>query len=167
MYEKDADLRGALLEKFYEFRAEGELLNPLSPRFSPLDTLGRRVITVCEHLSQKGLIKWTSATSMTGYGGFGRITAAGVDVVEGNVAPPIAIAFHQHGHTVMGSSNVQIGDQNTIISNAALDKFINAIDGSIASDEQKREAKSLIEKVLDNPILKGIVGLLGHHAGGD
>lgn len=51
---------------------------------------------------------------MTSFGGMGRITARGIDVVEGNARAPITVTLHHHSVSVSHSSNVQIGDSNTI-----------------------------------------------------
>jgi hypothetical protein len=161
---KDSELRGLILEQFYRIRHQPEqLVNPLGiGRITDLDPNQLRIVNVCEQLAEDGLLRWESATSQTSFGGFGRITARGVDVVEGTVTPPITVTLHDHSihdHSVAvtESSSVQIGDSNTMLANVKVDKVIAAIDHSMASDEAKQEAKSLIEKVLNNPILKGLV----------
>lgn len=61
-------------------------------------------------------------------GGYGRITAFGIDVIEDEATPPFAINLYDHSISVHGSSNVQIGDSNTISANIDFAKVMSAID---------------------------------------
>ena len=112
---KDGDLRGIVLEKFYEIRNDSDLVNVAElPEIVSLEPNVIRRVNICEQLGQYGLIKWVSANSTTSVGGFGKITARGVDVVEGTARAPITVTLHDHRISVSQSSNVQIGDSNTI-----------------------------------------------------
>jgi hypothetical protein len=91
--------------------------------------------------------------------GMGRITNLGVDVVEGNTAAPIAISIDR-SISVSGSTHVQIGDGNVQDLHMNADKIVGAINRSTATGAEKEEAKSLLARLLDNPILSRIVGLI-------
>jgi len=111
----DGELRGIVLESFYEFRnRQPSLLNVLAlPEFTSLEPDIHRLLNICEQLGQHGLIQWKSLNSFTSVGGMGKITARGVDVIEGTAHAPITVTLHDHSVSVNQSSNVQIGDSNT------------------------------------------------------
>jgi hypothetical protein len=79
--------------------------------------------------------------------------------IEGNASPPIAITIDSRQYSVHGSSNVQIGERNAqnIAFNA--DKIIAAINDSQATVEEKAHAKSVIQSILDSPLLSKIFRL--------
>jgi hypothetical protein len=91
----DADLRGRLLKGFYDRRHNANGWVPTSD----MDAAGgefvdRQVIGgVCGQLAEAGLIQWKPLTG--GQEGFvigmAKITATGVDVIDGARPPPIAI----------------------------------------------------------------------------
>jgi len=151
---KDIEIRGLLLQKYYEHRREGSYLP------TPEDFKGQlnheEILYVSDQLGQHGLLKWTPARAFSGLvGGMGEISASGIDVVEGARKPPIAIQFQNI--TVSGSSNVAIGDSNVQTVNIQIDKIIQAIDHSSASAGEKQEAKSLLQKFLAHPLVSTIV----------
>jgi hypothetical protein len=156
---KDGELRGIVLEKFYELRNEQPgMLNVLSlPEIVSLDPNVNRLLNICDQLGEHGLIHWKSLGSFSAVGGMGKITARGVDVVEGTATAPITVTLHDHRISVSQSSNVQIGDSNTQGVKLRIDKLIAAIDHSEASYAEKAEAKSLLEKITSNPLLQTIL----------
>jgi hypothetical protein len=109
---KDVDLRGIVLEKFYEVRnQEASMVNPLGlSGLALIEPNHIRLLNICEQLGEHGLLHWRSVKGMTIEGGMGKISAKGVDVVEGTAPAPIAITLHTI--SVSQSSNVQIGDSN-------------------------------------------------------
>jgi hypothetical protein len=60
---------------------------------------------------------------------------------------------------------VQIGKGN-IQDVGQIRKLNMAIDEAMASAQEKEEAKSLLKKVIENPLLKGIIKKLGWDLGG-
>jgi hypothetical protein len=122
-----------------------------------------RIITanICEQLAQSQLIDWRSVGSEPM--AMGRITSRGVDVVEGNATPPIAITIgtvESRQYSVHGSSNAQIGDGNVQDVTFRGERIIAAINNAEATEREKEKAKSLLQSVLDNPLLNKILG--GH-----
>jgi hypothetical protein len=75
---KDSELRGAILQKFYDLRHRGilQLTNIVSAY--PSEPL--RVAHVCDQLAKTGLIEWKTSKSLGAVGGIGKITGSGVDV---------------------------------------------------------------------------------------
>jgi hypothetical protein len=88
------------------------------------------------------------------------ITGLGVDVVEGNVRSPIAITIDRRV-TGSGSSHVQVGDGNVQDIHMTADKIVAAINSSTASEAEKEKAKSLLQRVLENPLLSTVTGWFG------
>jgi hypothetical protein len=153
----DADLRGIILEKFYEFRHQKHFLG-----LSDIASIGcgdqTRIGNICDQLGQHGLIEWRTLSS--GHGlidGNGRITANGVDVVEGTASAPITVTLHDQRISVSSSSNVQIGNSNTQGVNLNIGKLIAAVDHSNASEAEKKEAKSLFERIAGNQLVQKIL----------
>ncbi len=155
---KDGEARGLILARFYDARHKIDWLS--------LEALRTHIVmdyaqigNVCEQLGQHGLIDFKPLRGPDGIvAGMGRITASGVDIIEGNARSPIAITFHDQSVTVTGSTHVQIGNSN--VSKVSLDigKLIAAVDHSSATDGEKAEAKSLIEKITSNPLIVAVLG---------
>jgi hypothetical protein len=161
---KDGEMRGLVLERFYELRNSGEPVQlPQSVSVAPNDLI--QLTNVCDQLAEYGLIEWKPIRSLAGaVAGIGKITARGVDVVDGDIPSPITVTLHDHSVTVSGSTNVQIGNANSI-QNIDISKVTEAIDQSTASPEQKAEAKSLWSKLTNNAAFAAIVGAVVTLAG--
>ena len=126
------------------------------------------VLRICDQLAEKLLIEFTAAKGRGGVTmhGAGKITAYGVDVIERQAPPPFAINLDlSHRVEVHGSSNVQVGNANvqTVID---VDRVVAAIDHSTASEAEKAEAKSLLKKFLEHPLVSVIVGAAASKAMG-
>jgi RIP homotypic interaction motif len=114
------------------------------PEIASIDPNPYRLFNICKQLGEHGLIKWVDASGLTSFGGMGRITARGVDVVEGTVRAPITVTLHHHSISVSHSSNVQIGDSNKItqamgIQLDDLSRFVTELSGHL--DELKLDAR--------------------------
>ena len=87
------------------------MVNPLGlPGLNLIEPDHIRLLNICEQLGEHGLLHWRSLKGLTIDGGMGKISARGVDVVEGTARAPIAITLQTI--SVSQSSNVQIGDSN-------------------------------------------------------
>jgi restriction system protein len=95
----DAELRGKLLKSFYSRRHNADGWAPTSDiDVSGGEFVGRQVIAgVCRQLQDGKLIEWRPLTGAQEglIIGYARITALGVDVIEGRTLPPIAVDFIQ------------------------------------------------------------------------
>jgi hypothetical protein len=156
---KDNEIRGIVLQKFYDDRRNQAVRQSISDFIQTADFDQNDLFRACEQLAEHGLIKWSSPIRTKGETDIGhvKITARGVDVVEGNIGSPIAITFDQ-SVSVHSSSNVQIGSHNVQDISIQIGKLVSAIDHSTASDEQKAEAKSLLRKFLEHPLVASIAG---------
>ncbi|WP_065494305.1 RIP homotypic interaction motif-containing protein [Burkholderia sp. CCA53] len=70
-------------------------------------------------------------------------------VAQGKPAPSITIN-HSHG--------IQIGDHNVQHIASSLAGLIEKIDGSAASAQEKEEAKNLVGKLLESPVVASVLG---------
>lgn len=114
---KDFELRAIVLEKFYQERRKvskiwGEAGLPQS--MSPDD-----FFDICSQLAEHGLISWKPMRDgLHIKGGVGKITASGIDVIEGKAKAPIAIVFDQRIISITDSDNVQVGNSNSLSASA-------------------------------------------------
>jgi hypothetical protein len=160
----DSELRGIVLKRFYDRRIENsDSLIVLTEA----DFQGRfsfqELQRTCQQLDEKQLIdKWRP--NMRGVGpqvGVGRITAYGIDVVEGTAKPPLSVTLDQSSHiSVTSSQNVQIGNHNVQQFKGYIEQIIHAIDNYPSDEKQKAEAKSLLKKFLEHPLVTAIAGSL-------
>jgi hypothetical protein len=155
----DNQLRGIVLRKYYEKRREGDI-QWTTGDFDEQSWPAGELFRICDQLAEHRLIHWTRIPLQEGRsGGVGQISAYGIDVVEGHVKPPIAITFDQSRNiSVASSSNVQIGDSNIQVVTIQFERLIAAIDHASVSDVQKQEAKSLLKRFLEHPLVTSIVG---------
>lgn len=151
---KDTEIRGIVLQAFYDRRQGGPI--PWDGRNIPSNLNSADFYRVAEQLSQKGLLDWNGCGDGMGkvVAGMGEISAEGVDVIEGSAQSPISITFdHRQTVTIHGSNNI-IGNNN----NLSLEMVNSEISQSNFSDAEKAEAKSLWQKVCDNKLLNTVVG---------
>jgi len=153
---KDSELRGAVLNALYEVRHSKEW--PAVPDdIPPLPAVDHNTLrNIFKQLSEQGLIDFKAHSGTPAFGR-ARIKSFGVDVIEGNTAPPIAISI-DNSVSVHGSQNVQIGGQANV-QNIKMDveKMITLVDSSDASVHEKAEAKSLLKQISENPLVQMIL----------
>lgn len=148
----DEENMGRILQVLHDSRHD-DLVN-FNEVFLPLQIPKNILRSNLSRLEQKGLIDWKS--NEVGGFGLGKIRDYGIEVVEKKRQPPIPIIFHQvHIH---GSTNVVIGQGNTQNITFEMNSLIAAIDKSDATPAEKTAAKSLVEKITENPLLNTIVG---------
>lgn len=158
---KDNEIRGIVLKHYYDKRYE----TADQWRDEDISKLGHGLIdqvvfAICGQLADQGLIEWKPINLMGRIAnGFGKITAYGVDVIEGEVKAPISIAVTQGDTiTVTQSSEIQIGNSNIQRVSIDVGKLLTAIDNSSAKEAEKEEAKSLLRSFLSHPLVSAIVG---------
>jgi|ERR1700736_117739 len=151
----DTEIRGIVLRKFYDKRREGRVRLSSTNFGETADFDEQDLFRACEQLAELGLIEWRPVRLLSGtVNGDGKIKAPGIDVIEGKSKAPASITLDQ-SISVHGSSNVQIGSHN--IQDFSV-QIVSAIDHSAASDEEKAEAKSLLKKFLEHPLVTSIAG---------
>jgi len=159
---KDSEIRAIVLQKFYDKRREGNFV-PSDYDF-PVNPDLNEALHICDQLRQHGLIHWVPVYSEgIPVKGSGRISAAGVDVIEsGGKTAPVAFTFPpvtQH-ITFNHPSNVQIGNHNVQNIQQVFSELIEKINLSGATEEKKAEAKGLLRSFLEHPLVGSIAGEL-------
>jgi hypothetical protein len=101
---RDSELRGLILEALYNRRRK-DLVN-LDQEVGGLPLPRGGTESILRQLVKKGLIE-RPVQPLNGLGN-ARITAYGIDVVQGTTSPPVSILLHQRT-TVQG---VQVGEGN-------------------------------------------------------
>jgi hypothetical protein len=152
---KDKEIRATVLQKLYDNRQEIGLTLKASlfEGVSEADIL--RIIL---QLSEYGMIEYYGASEG---GHFVRLLASGVDAVEADGAGSLldlSFPITQHITHIAHSSNIQVGDHNTQSIVTGIQQLISEIDCSSSSDEQKKEAKSLLKGFLEHPLTSAVVG---------
>ena len=158
---KDKELRGVVLNKFYEKR--GNMLHVLTTSDFGREFSYSDLQRICEQLSEHELIaSWKPGNTGAGEQvGVGKISANGVDVVEGDESPPLAINFHQDNSiNISESKNVQLGSGNYIGAQTGVDEILKVLESSAASDADKKVAKSKLRQFLENPTVAAVIGSL-------
>lgn len=162
---KDTQLRGVILAKYYEHR-RSQLFTPKPEDFDPPIAL-EDILAISDQLGQHGLIEWKVLKSFGAISaGLGKISAFGIDVVEGEATPDIKVEFVQNKTiNVTGSSNVVVGDHNQMSVTQHVAELARVIDNSNGTPEQKAEAKGLLRSLIAHPLVASVagsaVGLLG------
>ena len=154
---KDNELRGIILQQFYNRRQNQNFETP-SSEWLDEEISNKEIFRICKQLGDVGLIKWNHLV-----GGIGRgiITSSGVDVVEGSRSPEIAVQLVQNYTTnVSNSSNVIVGDNNSIAIENAFDEILKAIESSSKDEASKANSKSLLAQLASSPVFAQFVGQL-------
>ena len=150
----DTELRSILLARLYHNRSDDWTIIGMNSFSSPEM---REEIRIAEQLKQYGLIEFKIMNRHLG--GNAKITARGVDVIEGNATSPIAINIDKRQTiNISGSSGFQIGDHNTQAITLGIEALIQSIDTSTASSTEKESAKSKVKQLLEHPLISAIVG---------
>jgi F0F1-type ATP synthase epsilon subunit len=163
---KDSVVRGRLLQLLYEHRREGPIpFGRLEQAMPPPGGISRRDwLHAVAQLSEYGLIDWSPLEDKSGMGllsGFAKINDFGVKVLQGSVEPPIRISIDEARRTAVPQQEhapvAAITPQQQNITDA-LEKMISAIDEADLSEQEKNEAKALLQKLLTS---KAAIKVLG------
>jgi hypothetical protein len=151
----DSELRGLLLEKYYQRRKE-RLIGLLPSDFD--GKLNERDIqSIAGQLADHGLIHWRPNRGHDGIGGgMGAITPAGVDVVESKVAAPMDIHWSQ-------DRSLQLPAEVLHGVALAIERLLQAIEHSGASLAERQAAIALLQAFQQHPLLRSM--LQGETAG--
>src|SRR5260370_236062 len=163
---KDSVVRGRLLRLLYERRREGFILFGHAVRGGPPQGgVNRRDwLRAVAQLSEHRLIDWTPLEDQSGMGllsGFAKINDFGVKVLEAGVAPPIRISIDKSRRTTVPRQQQapiapSTPQQQMIME--AVEKVITAIDQADVSEQEKNEAKSLLQKLLGSKAAASMLG---------
>jgi len=163
---KDSVVRGRLLQLLYEHRTEGS--TPLGHGEQAVPPPGgishRDWLRAAAQLSEYGLIDWTPLEDKSGMGlmsGFAKINDFGVQVIEAGVASPIRISIDESRRTAVpqkGQPPIAVSTPQQQMIADALEKVITAINQADLSEQEKKEAKSLLRRLLGSRAAAKILG---------
>jgi hypothetical protein len=155
MAEKDSDWRARVLRALYDTRHQIDW-RPMPTADETLSSEETKILlNICRQLAEGGLIEWKSVAG--GQFGMARITSQGIDVIEGNVASPIALTVDARRISVTGSANVQIGDG---------DNILHARDADITPGDFARLRESLEKLGIDSPAIEELRSAIDEQSGG-
>jgi hypothetical protein len=159
----DSEIRGIILSSLYERRHKQQYVHiPDDLPIIGFDLTNKQDLTVvgnvAQQLADQNLITFERLVGSR-LNGLAKITAFGVDVIEQKSQSPISITIDQR-ISVTGSSHVQIGSGN--VQNVSdFDKLNVAVAKSNATQAEKEEAKSLLEKLSNSPLVLAILKKFG------
>ena len=133
---RDSELRGVILEALYNQRRK-DLVN-LDQELGGLPVPHSATESILRQLVKKGLIE-RPVQPLSGLG-TGRITAYGIDVVQGTTRPPLSILLHQR----ITVQDVQVGEGN--IQNFSDTTLDVPMDHSEASHDKPKSSFERISK---------------------
>ena len=162
---KDSVVRGRLLQLLYERRNQGSIpFGRLERALPPPGGISHRDwLRAVAQLSEYGLIDWSPLEDKSGMGllsGFAKINDLGVKVLETGVAPPIQISIEESRRTAARRKQASIAastPQHERITDA-LEKVITAINKADVSEQEKKESKSLLRKLLSSKAAAKVLG---------
>jgi hypothetical protein len=168
---KDTEMRGLLLESFYNQRRAGWLGLGIDTG-TPLEFDDRipaeNVIFIADQLGDAGLIEWKPLEGNRGQliAGVGKISSFGIDVIEGEEESPIAMIVDQSSHVqnvnISGQhGGVQVAGAHSQQSQTAsqnIEHLVGAINSANVSPEEKEQAKSKLAEFLKTGAAAEIFG---------
>jgi len=163
---KDSVVRGRLLQLLHERRSEGSLpFGQAEHAVPPPGGINRRDwLRAVAQLSEYGLIDWTPLEDQSGMGllsGFAKINDFGVEVLRGGMEPPISISIDKSRRARVSKRKhapIRAGAPQQQVITEALEKVLIAIDQAKVSEQQKNEAKSLLQKLLSSKAAAKLLG---------
>ena len=88
----------------------------------------------------------------------GGLTLEGDRYLEGESGDLLVKSMTNNHYTFNNSQGIQIGDGNSQQLQITLQQLVKEIDSSSGSEEQKKEAKNLLSKFLEHPLVVAVVG---------
>ena len=158
---KDAELRDLVLKNLYELRQSGkQFLTPNNPPLVPALSL-HETLRICSQLHEDGLVQAklhkNSSTGNREYDfGTVEITVQGADIVEGNESRKVKLMQTNH-ISVNNSSNVVVGDHNRVTVTQRITELEHIVDRLNGTPEQKAEAKGLLKRFAEHPLVAAVV----------
>jgi hypothetical protein len=157
----DSQARDLILKSLYAIRKEGEV--PLTPDKLALTIPNGDLLRVANQLKQQGLIAGQFQENYsTSSGEFtfatGKLTASGIDVVEGTPLQELGIKFVTNVNNINGSTNVIVGNNNQQTIGDSLINISQLISASSYSVSEKEAAKSILRAFLEHPVSTAVLG---------
>ena len=156
---KDSVVRGRVLQLLYERRGEGFLPFGAAERAvpAPEGINSRDWLQALAQLAEYGLIDWKPIEDKSGMGllgGFARMNEFGMHVLNSSAASPIRITFDERRAVVGDPQEIKMpvaeAELPTPKLKDAFEKIILAIERTNISEGEKKEARSLLLKLLES-----------------
>ena len=164
---KDSVVRGRVLQLLHERRGEGFLPFGVAERAvpAPEGINNRDWLQALAQLAEYGLIDWKPIEDKSGMGllgGFARMNEFGMHVLNSSAASPIRITFDESRRAgVGGPQEIKMPRAEMQALKDAFEQIILAIGQTSISEGEKKEARSLLLKLLQS---KAGVRALGENA---
>jgi hypothetical protein len=160
---KDSVVRGRLLQFLYRHRDEGAIAFGHSKEaILPPQGISRRDWHgAVAQLAEYGLIDWKPTEDQSGRGlleGFASISEFGIKVIETGCEPPIRIAFDRTTAARTQQLVASPGAAEQASVTEAMKKVIAAIEQAEISEQEKKEARSLLRKLLTSRAAAKVLG---------
>lgn len=159
---KDGELRQQLLQWFYDNRGtDWVCVGFREGDGATFEDFAR----ACDQLQEHNLIKWRpdrrqlDDKRITIIGGEAKITAHGVDVIEDNHSKTSGMLVDNRMNVHISNSNaVQVGHGNSQqIDSITISQLTRLIDEAHAEEKDKVEAKSLLTRALEHPLVAALL----------
>jgi hypothetical protein len=157
---KDSVVRGRVLQLLHERRGEGFLPFGAAERAvaAPEGINNRDWLRALAQLAEYGLIDWKPIEDKSGMGllgGFARMNEFGMHVLNSGTGSPIRITFDESRRTAAGArQEMKIpgaeAELPTQVLKDAFEQVILAIERTNISEGEKKEARSLLLKLLQS-----------------
>ena len=152
---KDSVVRGRVLQLLHERRGEGFLPFGAAERAvpAPEGINNRDWLQALAQLAEYGLIDWKPIEDKSGMGllgGFARINELGMHVLKSNAASPIRITFDERRAVVGDPQEIKMPGAEAQALKDAFEQVILAIEQIGVSEGDKKEARSLLLKLLQS-----------------
>jgi len=154
----DNELRSIVLKQFYEQR-RGDYYVP-TPQKLDIDISADDILQICDQLAQHQLLSWKSLSTFGHiHDGIGKITAYGIDVIEGTQTTPYIMKIENMTTVnISDSKNVVVGNNNTQNITQSMHELIEYINNSNVTEQEKNAAKGSFKKLLEHPIFATVIG---------
>jgi len=152
---QDKELRAVILRKLYDQRQRNVIA--LTASDVGADVPFSEVRRICRQMQHYGLVKYLADDGRKAQV---RLLAPGVDAVESRGSKsPVEIQFAPiQNVNIINSSNVVVGHVNVQEVKLSIEKLVAAINQSSGSEEQKEQARSLLSRFLEHPLVTSIAG---------
>jgi hypothetical protein len=152
---KDSVVRGRVLQLLHERSGEGFLPFGAAERAvpAPEGINNRDWLQALAQLAEYGLIDWKPIEDKSGMGllgGVARINELGTHVLNSSAASPIRITFDERRAVVGDPQEIKMPGAEAQALKDAFEQVIRAIEQSGVSEGDKKEARSLLLKLLQS-----------------
>jgi hypothetical protein len=160
---KDSVVRGRVLQLLHERRGEDFLPFGAAERAvpAPEGINNRDWLRALAQLAEYGLIDWKPIEDKSGMGllgGFARMNELGMQVLKSSAASPIRITFDERRAVVGDPQEIKMPGAEAQALKDAFEHIILAIERTGISEREKKEARSLLLKLLQSKAGESALG---------